>query len=256
MSQWNPELYLRFEDERTRPAHDLVANIPVRDPKRIVDLGCGPGNSTAVLKRRWPAAEVIGVDNSPAMIAAATKADPSGRWLPGDAATWTPAEPVNVLFSNATLQWVPGHAAVIPHLFRQVAAGGVLAVQMPAHFDSPLHRLMERIADRPGWKGNPSAAKTALRVEPPEFYYDLLTPIASRVDIWLTEYHHVLSDPAAIVTWIRGTGLRPFLAALADDAERTEFERLLLDETTQAYPRRADGKVLFPFRRLFVVAVK
>ena len=256
MANWDAELYLRFGRERTRAAIDLAARVEAAVPARVVDLGCGPGNSTAVLRARWPTAEVVGVDSSPEMIAAAKASDPAGRWELGDLATWADGRPFDVVYSNAALQWVPGHAAVFPRLFGLVAPGGALAVQVPAHFESPLHRLMEQIADRPGWRGNPSSAKTALTVERPEFYYDVLSPLAARVDLWVTEYWHVMEGPSAIVAWIRGTGLRPFLAALADDAERVEFERQLLRGVEQAYPRQADGRVLFPFRRLFVVAYR
>jgi trans-aconitate 2-methyltransferase len=254
MTAWNPTLYLQFGDERTRPAIDLVGRIAVANPKRIIDLGCGPGNSTAVLKHRWLHADVIGLDNSPEMIAAATKADPTGKWLLGDAGTWTASEPVDVVFSNATHHWIPNHATVIPHLFRQLAPGGALAIQMPAHFDSPIHKLIAMVADRPGWKGNPTAGKNAFTVERPEVYYDLLAPQASSLDIWVTEYQHTMPNSTAILNWVRGTGLRPTLAECADDTERKEFERQLLIEIEQNFPKRIDGKVLFPFRRVFVVA--
>ena len=254
MANWDAELYLRFGHERTQAAIDLAARIELASPARVADLGCGPGNSTAVLRARWPAAEVVGVDSSPEMIAAAKASDPAGRWVLGDLATWSADRPFDVIYSNAALQWVPDHAAVIPRLFELVAPGGALAIQIPAHFESPLHRLIEEIADRPGWRGNPARAKAALTVERPGFYYDVLSPLAARVDLWVTEYWHVMDGPSAIVDWIRGTGLRPFLAACADDAERSEFERQLLCGVERAYPRQADGRLLFPFRRLFVVA--
>jgi trans-aconitate 2-methyltransferase len=256
MANWDAELYLRFGRERTQAAIDLAARVELTTPARVADLGCGPGNSTAVLRARWPAAVVVGVDSSPEMIAAARTSDPAGRWVLGDLATWADDRPFDVVYSNAALQWVPNHAAVFPRLFGLVAPGGALAVQIPAHFESPLHRLMEQIADRPGWHGNPSSAKRALTVERPGFYYDALSPLSSRLDLWVTEYLHVMDDPSAIVEWIRGTGLRPFLAACANDAERAEFERELLRGVEQAYPRQADGRVLFPFRRLFVVAYR
>ncbi len=256
MTNWDAGLYLRFGRERTQAAIDLAARVEVAAPARVVDLGCGPGNSTAVLRAMWPMAEIVGVDSSPEMIAAAKAADPAGRWVLGDLATWADGRPFDVVYSNAALQWVPDHAAVFPRLFELVAPGGVLAVQVPSHFESPLHRLMEQIADRPGWRGNPAAAKAALTNERPGFYYDLLSPLAARLDLWLTDYVHVLESPSAIVDWIRGTGLRPFLAALADDAERAELERQLLHGVEQAYPRQSDGRVLFPFRRLFVVAYR
>ncbi len=256
MSSWDPGQYLRFADERTRPAIDLAARVEVADPGRVVDLGCGPGNSTAVLRKRWPKAEVTGVDSSPEMIAAAKKSEPTGRWVLGDIATWAEEKPFDVVFSNAALQWVPDHAAVVPRLFGLVAPGGALAVQMPAHFDSPLHQLIDEIADRPEWRSRTAAAKKTLRVEHPSFYYEALAPHADRVELWLTEYIHVMRGPPAILEWIRGTGLRPFLAALADDKERAEFERLLVSGLSRSYLPQADSRVLFPYRRLFLVAYR
>src|SRR5262245_37871019 len=169
MTAWNPNHYLQFADERTRPAYDLAARIPVANPKRVVDLGCGPGNSTAVLRQRWPDAVVIGVDSSAEMLAAARTAHPAGTWVLGDAATWTAAEPVDVVFSNALLHWVPDHGTVVPHLFRQLAPGGCLAFQMTAHFDSPVHLLIATVAARLGWRGDPAAGKKSFTAEPPAF---------------------------------------------------------------------------------------
>ncbi len=256
MTNWDAGLYLKFGAERTRPAIDLAARIELAAPARVVDLGCGPGNSTAVLRRRWPAAEITGVDNSPEMIAAAQQADPAGRWVAADYTSWSDGRPFDVVFANASLQWVPDHAALIPRLFGLVAPGGALAAQIPAHFESPLHRLILEIAKRPGWRGDPAKGEAAMTVERPGFYYDVLAPLAARLDLWVTEYWHVVENPPAIVTWIRGSGLRPFLQACADDAERAEFERQLLLGVEREYPPQADGRVLFPFRRLFLVAYR
>ena len=253
MPSWDADLYLRYADERTRPAIDLVARIGVSEPRRIIDLGCGPGNSTQVLRQRWPEAHIVGLDSSPEMIAAAKEAHPDGTWLLGDVAAWTCDEPFDVVYSNAAFQWVPDHPALIPRLMGMVAPGGALAVQMPTHFHSPLHQLILEIAEMPEWREQLTAARGAIKVEKAEFYYDLLAPICRRVDLWETEYHHVLAGPEAILAWIRGTGLRPFLSAL-DDGGKNRFEELLLAGVEKAYPRRVDGKVLFGFRRLFLVA--
>jgi trans-aconitate 2-methyltransferase len=256
MPQWDPHQYLRFANERTQAAIDLHARIAIDAPRTVVDLGCGPGNSTALLHERWPLADIVGIDNSPQMIAAASSAFPGQRWQGGDIATWQPPTPCDVVFSNAALQWVPDHARVIPHLMRQVAPQGVLAVQIPAHLNSPVHQGMLKVARDPAWRDRMVSAIAAVRVETPSVYYDLLQPFAARVDLWVTEYQHVLDNPAAIIAWMRGTGLRPFFEALADDAERSRFETLLLREVTQGYPLQADSKVLFPFRRLFLVAYR
>jgi trans-aconitate 2-methyltransferase len=254
VATWDPSLYLKFGGERTQPALDLVNRVALADPRRIVDLGCGPGNSTELLRRRWPAADVLGLDNSPEMIAAASRSYPEGRWELGDAGTWTATQPFDLVFANATLHWVPDHARAFPHLFSQVAAGGALAVQMPVHRTSAVHQCLFDLARRPEWEPRLRQALHAMTSERPAFYYDLLRPLADRLDLWETEYVHALDGPEAIVEWVRGTGLRPFLAALTDAADRARFQGLLLEGVTAAYPRQRDGRVLFPFRRIFLVA--
>ena len=256
MPTWNADLYLQFATERTQPSIDLTARIQLEGPRRIVDLGCGPGNSTAVLRGRWPGAELLGLDHSPDMIAKARADFPGGRWEQAEIPTWAPAEKFDLVFTNAALQWVPNHATLIPHLFAQVAAGGALAVQVPAHLESPLHRAILEIADDPEWCAGMRSAKWLLNVGTPEFYYDWLCPVASRIDLWVTTYQHVMSGPEAIVEWIRGTGLRPFLEALSNDDQRARFTARLLARAAADYPRRADGNVIFPFRRLFFVAYR
>jgi trans-aconitate 2-methyltransferase len=256
MPSWNPDLYLQFANERNQPILDLVARIHLADPRRIIDLGCGPGNSTALLHQRWPEADTTGLDNSPDMLAAAAKAYPPMKWQEGDAGTWTADVPFDLVFSNAALQWVPDHATVLPRLLEQAGQPGALAVQMPLHFESPVHQLILEIARDPAWRHCMEQAVHAIRVERPGFYYDLLQPHAARLDLWETIYHHILDGPQAIVDWIRGTGLRPFLQALPDEGQKSRFLELLLAGVTEAYPRQKDGRVLFPFRRLFLVAYR
>lgn len=256
MPAWDANLYLQFGAERTQPSIDLASRIAVQSPRRIVDLGCGPGNSTEVLRRRWPEAEITGLDNSPEMIAAATKAYPQGRWVLGDIPAWEAASPFDVVFSNAALQWVKDHATAFPHLIKQVAEGGALAVQIPAHIASPVHRLMLQIADEARWREEMEAAKGALTMERPSFYYDALKPYASRIELWETEYNHVMENSDAIVEWIRGTGLRPFLEALESEDDQRAFLEKLRAGVARAYRQQYDGRVLFPFRRLFVIAYR
>ena len=222
----------------------------------MIDLGCGPGNSTAILRSRWPAADITGLDSDAAMLGAAAQSDTGVRWIQGDAALWEPTESYDVVFSNAMLQWLPNHAAVVPRLFGAVAPGGALALQIPAHLESALHRHILAVADEPEWQESTRAARGAINTHSAEFYYDVLCPIAQRIDLWETEYDHVMNGPEEILTWIRGTGLRPFLHALATEQERQRFESLLLERVAVAYPRRRDGRVLFPFRRLFLVAYR
>jgi trans-aconitate 2-methyltransferase len=253
---WAPDLYLRFQDERTRPAAELAARVAVADPRAVIDLGCGPGNSTAVLRARWPAAEVTGLDSDAAMLAAAAASNARVRWVRGDAASWEADGAFDVVYSNAMLQWLPDHAAVVPRLFRAVAPGGALALQIPVRMGSAIDRDVAAAIADPRWRDALVTAARALTDHDPLFYYDLLCARAARLDVWTTEYCHALDGPEAILAWVRGTRLRPFLAALPSDADRQEFEAALLERITLSHPRRGDGRVVFPFRRLFLVAYR
>jgi trans-aconitate 2-methyltransferase len=254
--QWDADLYLKFSGERTRPSVDLAARIAVADPGRIIDLGCGPGNSTAVLRQRWPKARIRGLDSSSEMIAAASKSYPNQEWLIGDIAAWNAESLCDVVFSNAALQWVPSHEIVIPRLFAQVAPGGALAVQMPSHFNSPLHQEILETAQESSWSHLMDPALNAMTKKPPSFYYNLIGPLAASLDIWETLYYHVLDDARAIIEWFRGTGLRPFLAVLESEDQRKRFEELLLERYRRVFAPQNDGRILFPFRRLFIVAYR
>ncbi len=259
MPSWNADQYLKFAAERTQPSRDLLARILVDRPARVIDLGCGPGNSTAQLAERWPAAEISGLDNSAAMIAQANRAYPDRRWILGDIAEWAGAEgePFDLVFSNAAMQWVPDHESLYPALLRRVAPGGALAIQVPANLDAPAHVLMRDLASTPAWASQlPHGGVREWYVHEPEFYYDLLAPQAVRLDLWVTDYIHVMDGAAGIVEWYKGTGLRPFLDALPSDADRTNFLADYADRIAEAYPARADGRVLFPFRRFFLVAYR
>ena len=252
MADWNPALYSRFEDERTRPARDLLARVLLDMPGRVVDLGCGPGNSTELLVERYPEASVLGLDSSPAMIDAARKRLPGVRFETADVATWTPDRPVDLIFANAVLQWLPGHPALLPRLFGLLAPGGVLAVQMPDNLDEPSHRAMRTVAAQEPWADRMDSGMRE-QLPSPTAYYDMLVGEAATVDVWRTAYHHPMESPAAIVAWLRATGLRPYLDRL-DSADQVKFlsrYEALLDRD---YPVRADGKRLLAFPRLFIVA--
>jgi trans-aconitate 2-methyltransferase len=249
---WSPAQYLKFEDERTRPARDLLAQVRQDAPRGVVDIGCGPGNSTALLAARWPGADVMGIDTSDAMLAEARARLPDARFEPGDAASWLPGAGVDVVFANAVYQWVPDHLHQLARVAAQLEAGAVLAVQMPDNLMQPMHVLMRAVAARA-----PFAAKLAGAARDPlppvAAYYEALTPHARRVDIWHTVYNHAMADAAAIVEWIKATGLGPFLQRL-DAAEKEAFLALYSAEIARAYPPAADGRVLMAFPRLFIIA--
>lgn len=255
-ADWNAALYLKFEDERTRPSSDLLARIPPLAAVRVVDLGCGPGNSTQVLAERFPEAQVLGIDTSPDMIAAARKRLPHVTFALGDVARLALPEPADVLFANAVLQWVPDHEALLPHLMGQLAPGGYLAIQMPDNLDQPSHVAMRHVAAEEPWADRLVAAADARTQLPSvDAYYAMLRPHAAAVDIWRTTYHHPLAGHGAIAEWLKSTGLKPFLDPLSQE-ERTAFLARYLAHIAPRYPVHGDGKVLLAFPRLFLVARK
>lgn len=254
MSPWKASQYLKFGDERTRAAEDLAGRIRIESPGRIVDLGCGPGNSTRILRERWPDSKILGVDNSPEMIQAAQESYPNEEWLLADLANWSPDVPVDLIYSNAALHWLPDHGQLIPRLFSLVADGGALAFQIPSSTFVTVRKLIHEISLDAAWPDRLEPARKALTMKSPAFYYDSLVEQASGLDIWETEYCHVLDSQDAIIDWISSTGLRPFLEALDDEQERGQFLAELSTRVADAYETRVDGKVLFPFRRTFVIA--
>jgi trans-aconitate 2-methyltransferase len=249
MHTWDPERYLSYADERARPFVELLARVGATDPRTVVDLGCGPGTLTGLLKERWPQADVEGVDAAPEMIASAQAA--GVRFEVGDLRTWQPAAAVDVLVSNAALQWVPGHLSLLPRIVGNVAPGGWFAFQVPGNFEEPSHRIRRELAAE-----RPYVAHTAGAAVPdahgPEVYLDALAGLGCRVDAWETTYLHVLTGADPVFTWVSGTGARPTLQALPEDL-RPGFEAELKRRLRAAYPEREHGVVL-PFRRVFVVA--
>ncbi len=250
---WSAAQYLKFADQRTRPAADLLARIPRDAPARVIDLGCGPGNSTALLAARWPTAHLVGLDNAPDMLATARRSHPAIEWREADLSTWQPTERYDVVYSNAALQWVPDHERLFPRLTTMLAPDGVLAVQMPRSAGAA-QSLIRDIADEGPWADRlTERARTRVaRVQASEVYYRMLAPAVRRIDLWETEYQQVMPDTAAIVEWLKGSGLRPFLAALSAP-EQAEFMARYREAIDNAYPPQPDGKIIFPFRRLFIV---
>jgi trans-aconitate 2-methyltransferase len=252
MADWSPATYLKFEDERTRAAIDLLARVPLENARRVVDVGCGPGNSTELLTHRYPDADVLGLDNSAAMLEEARRRLPASRFEAADAASWLPDADVDLVFANATYQWVPDHFAQLPRVLAALKPGAVLAVQMPDNLAEPTHRLMIETANDSPWAARLSHAARA-PLPAPGAYYDALAPLAARFDIWRTAYQHPLADAGAIVEFVRATGLRPFLDALGEE-ERGTFVAEYKSRIAAAYAPRADGRVLLAFPRLFIVA--
>lgn len=260
--QWDAAAYAIFEDERTRPLHDLIAQIHCGEPQLVVDLGCGNGPATLRLADRWPGARVVGVDSSETMLQAATRADPAGRveWVRADASDWDPASlgaPPDVIVSNALLQWVPGHLDLLPRWIQALRPGGWFALQAPGNFDAPSHALMRVIAQTHSRAGELLNVLNRPAVAEPSTYLRVLARLGCRVNAWETTYLHVLdregADPDPVLTWVSATGLRPVLGLLTDEAEREAFLAPYAAALHKAYPRTAEGVVL-PFRRVFAVA--
>ena len=258
-AHWDPAQYLKFADHRRRPALELLDRVPLAAPRVIYDLGCGSGHVTRLISERWPSATVHGLDQSPEMLARAAAEPSSVRWLQADVRHWVPHEAPDLIYANATLQWLDGHRRLFPRLMGYLDRGGCLAVQMPLSWDLPSHRLMRHTLAHGGAGGAPiggAAVRAAVRrkwVADAGVYYDLLAPLGQRLDVWETEYLQVLSGEDAVLEWVKGTGLRPLLNGLGE-ADRRVFVDAYRRALRDAYPQRPDGHTLYPFRRLFIVA--
>ncbi|EFQ61004.1 trans-aconitate 2-methyltransferase [Pseudomonas fluorescens WH6] len=251
---WSAKQYTLFEQQRTRPVRDLVAAIPSTEVQTAVDLGCGPGNSTEVLAERFPQARITGLDSSDDMLIDARKRLPTLSFELADIGAWAPAQSFDVILANASLQWLADHATLYPHLVRQLNPGGTLAVQTPDNLEEPAHRLAREVAGAGPWADRIGAVKHNERHTASD-YYELLSPRCSSVDVWRTTYLHPLADHAAVVEWFKASALRPYLAPLSD-SEKTAFLQDYQARITQAYPALADGTVLLPFPRLFIIATR
>ncbi len=252
---WNPAQYAKFSDQRTRPALDLLARVPLDAVSTVVDLGCGTGTITEKMVERWPGAEVIGVDDSVEMLALARQRNPLISWVEADLAQWSIPGGADVVYSNAALHWLADHERLFPHLADQLRSGGVLAVQMPRNFGAPSHVIAQDLAAESRWGGKLLYLIKPPPVKEPGFYYELLVDRFARVDLWETEYIQVLHGNDAVLEWIKGSWLRQFLAALDVD-EGAAFERAYAERAARAYPARRDGTTVLPFRRLFMIAVR
>lgn len=252
---WDPQLYLRFQHERNQPIRDLLARLRELSVSRALDVGCGPGNSTGFVARRWPEAEVVGVDYSAEMLARARESLPRVRWLQRDAgADMSDLGHFDLVFSNAALQWIPRHDVVIPHLFSLVDSGGALAVQVPNNGDSPMHRAIAATVAAPRWRDCfPGGFREIY--DSPEHYYRILCGLGGSLDMWETMYYHVMGSVDDIVSWFRGSQLRQYLNVLAPE-QQAGFLTDIRELVGRDYAVQPDGKVLFPFRRLLFVIRK
>jgi trans-aconitate 2-methyltransferase len=256
MTTWDPSLYLKFNAERTRPAADLLAHVTLNAPKHVVDLGCGPGNSTALLRARYPSADILGIDSSESMLADARATGLDARFAQGNFDAWTPETPPDLIYANAAFQWSDDPVALVRRLFAFLAPGGALAFQVPQNFDQPSHIEVRAAVEDGPWA---ERARKAKQYDPgfakgPD-YARALMPLGAGLDIWTTEYLHILSGADPVFRWMSGTGLRPFVQALEGE-ERALFEAAARARLAAAYPPEADGRTLFPFRRLFVIATR
>ncbi len=255
MTDWNPTQYLRYGSERLRPALDLIARIQVDSPGSVYDLGCGTGTITGILKERWPDARVTGVDSSASMLERTGDVETGVYWQHADLNDWQPAIQAGVVYSNAALHWLDGHGQLFPRLMSAVGSGGVLAVQMPENFSAPSHTSIADTVREGPWRERLAPFQREQPVAEPSFYYDLLSQLSSSIDMWETTYMHILEGENPVVEWTKGTMLRPLLENLSED-EGSEFLKLYTEKVAKAYPPRADGKTVLPFKRLFIVAVK
>jgi trans-aconitate 2-methyltransferase len=256
LSDWNPKLYLKFEKERTQPVKDLLARIDKANPARIIDIGCGPGNSTLEIKKRFPEAEIEGLDNSPAMIEKARVLSNEIKWVLGDAlGDLSELGRFDIVFSNAAIQWMPDHQNLLRNLFGLLDDGGVLAVQAPQFEDMPVSGVIKEVSSLNKWKEYFSGFHDGMYYFNDHFYYDTLCGLSHEISLWVTKYYHVMQDHAAIIDWINSTALRPYIDRLPLDV-RGEFTEDILIGLKGCYQTQTDGSVLFPFKRLFFIVGK
>lgn len=253
---WSAAQYVKFEDERTRPARDLLAQVPDLPEGALYDLGCGPGNSTQLIAERFEDRSPVGIDSDDDMLAAAAKRLPQLAFEKGDLAAWQPPAPAALFYANAVFQWLPGHLDILERLMGALVSGGALAVQMPDNLMEPSHEAMRAVAAQAPFAAHFATSPRDRRALPaPSVYIDRLAPLSARIEVWHTIYYHRLANAEAIVEWVKGTGLRPYLDALPEDL-RAEYAAAYLERIRAAYPPLADGRVLMKFPRLFIVAVK
>ena len=253
---WNPDLYLRFEKERTQPSIDLVSRINFDRPGKIVDMGCGPGNSTQILVQRWPDAMVTGIDNSPAMIEKAKKDFPNQNWVLLDAGKDEINEKFDLVFSNAAIQWMPNHPELFKKFYNTLNDNGLIAIQLPLFWGMPIGKAIKNIAEESRWNALLKGVSALFTIHDYSYYYDLLSQSFNSIEMWETHYIHIMDSHFSILEMIRSTGLKPYLDKLENENDKREFEDLVLKKIVEDYPQQINEKVLFPFDRLFFIANK
>ena len=257
MTDWNPSLYLKFEKERTQPVKDLISHIEKDQPLRIIDIGCGPGNSTRELQNKWPNAHIIGLDSSPNMIEKAKKDLPDIEWIVGDAgADLSHLGKFDIVFSNAAIQWVPNHERLLNKLFSMLKEEGALAIQIPNAKDMEINIAVETTATDAKWKEYFNDLEENIFYNVPEFYYDVMCNLTKEIYLWETYYYHVMKSHQEIINWYRSTGMKPFLDKLPNETLKKEFEDDVLNKIKKEYKVQGNGNVLFPFRRIFLLGYK
>lgn len=257
MSDWNPNLYLKFEQERTQPVKDLISRIRKQNPERVIDIGCGPGNSTSELKKRWNDAYIVGLDNAEVMLERAKRDYPDIDWVLGDAnQDLTSLGRFDLIFSNAAIQWIEDQAGLLKRLFAMLNGNGVLAVQIPNPGSMPISLAVHKTAQEVRWRDYFSTVFDGMHYEELDYYYNVLSPFSGVIELWETWYNHVLPGHSDIIDWYKATGMKFFLDKLPDQRAKDEFADNVLEKILEKYKIQNDGNVLFPFRRLFFIAYK
>ncbi len=251
---WNPELYLKFNKERIQPSIDLVSRINYDQPKKIIDIGCGPGNSTQILVQKWPDAQIIGIDNSPAMIEKAKKDFPLQEWKLIDAGKEKIDGKFDIVFSNAAIQWIPNHNILIEKFHHLLNKDGQVAVQIPLFWDMPLGKAIADIAENSQWAKLTKNILGTLTIHNHSYYYNQLSSFFNFIEMWKTDYFHIMESHNSILEMIKSTGLKPFIEVLKNKDDKEKFENLVLENIKKEYLQQLNGKVLFPFKRLFFIA--
>ena len=255
-NDWNPDLYLKYRNERTQPSIDLISKIGISfQPKSILDIGCGPGNSSQALLQRWSGAVLTGIDNSINMIEKAKTSYPGNTWIVADASKYISDTKYDIVFSNATIQWIPNHKDLFKRLFNLTNIGGVLAIQVPRFNEMPLAKAIQKVANQENWQEATKGCSELFTFHDEKYYYDLMSLDYRSVDFWQTDYFHILDSQYSIIEWIRSTGMKPYLDCLKNE-EKPLFEKEVLAEIKGDYAPQNDGKVLFPFKRLFMIGYK